>query len=200
MATVFLVCAAAGGTILVLQLLLALVGLGGHSFDVDVPHDFSGDFHVDHPGDVDQAEHGGSHGATSLFRILSFRAVVAALTFFGLTGLATQSAGAPTPVVLVVAIAAGIVAMFIVYWMMQGLRELRADGTVRIQGAVGQHGNVYLRIPANRSGGGKIQISLQDRTMEYQAVTSGPELPTGAKIVVVGIVNPTTLDVQAEPL
>ena len=100
--------------------------------------------------------------------------------------------------VFLVAVAAGVAAMFAVYWMMQCLYRLRADGTVRIQRSVGQHGNVYLRIPANRSGSGKIQFNLQNRTMEYLAVTAGPELPTGAKVVVVGVVNPTTLEVQGE--
>jgi hypothetical protein len=63
---------------------------------------------------------------------------------------------------------------------------------------VGQHGSVYLRIPGNNSGNGKIQINLQNRTMDYLAVTSGPELPTGTKVVVVGIVNPTTLEVRRD--
>ena len=123
---------------------------------------------------------------------------MAALAFFGLAGLAAQSAEASTPTTLLVAVAAGAAAMAAVYWMMRGLQELRADGTVRIQRAVGQHGNVYLRVPANRSGSGKIQFNLQNRTMEYLAVTAGPELPTGTKVVVVGVVNPTTLEVQAE--
>ena len=78
--------------------------------------------------------------------------------------------------------AAGAAAMAAVYWMMRGPVELRADGTVRIQRALGQHGNVYLRIPANRSGSGKIQFNLQNRTMEYLAVTAGPELPQELKL------------------
>jgi len=41
---IFIFCAAAGGTVLVVQFLLALVGLGGHVFDVDVPHDIGHDF------------------------------------------------------------------------------------------------------------------------------------------------------------
>ena len=88
--------------------------------------------------------------------------------------------------------------MAAVYWMMRGLRELGAEGTVRIQRALGQHGSVYLSIPGNDSGNGKIQINLQNRTMDYLAVTSGPELPTGTKVVVVGIVNPTTLEVRRD--
>ena len=213
METVFIICAAVGGTILVVQFLLALVGLGGHAFDLnvstDIGHDFGGDFHGDTGGDAgfhgDQAggdaghdSQAGHHGSTWLFGVLSFRTIVAALAFFGLGGLAAQSANVSTPIVLAVAFGAGAAALFAVYWMMRTLYSLQAEGNVRIRRAVGQHGNVYLRIPANRSGSGKIQFNLQNRTMEYLAVTSGPELPTGAKVVVVGVINPTTLEVQAE--
>ncbi|MBU4398956.1 MAG: hypothetical protein KKE86_06420 [Planctomycetes bacterium] len=207
MTAVFIVCAAIGGTVLVVQFLLALIGLGGDAFDIDVSgdvgHDFSGDFHGDvgggFHGDADMhGDHPVDHGSTWLFSVLSFRTVVAALAFFGLAGLWAESTGASAPSVLLVAVAAGFAAMMGVYWMMRGMKKLQADGSVRIHRAVGRHGNVYLRIPGNRSGAGKIQFNLQNRTMEYSAITSGPDLPTGAKVVVVGVVNPTTLDVQAE--
>ena len=88
--------------------------------------------------------------------------------------------------------------MMSVYWLMRSIKKLQADGSVRIHRAVGRHGTVYLRIPGNKSGTGKIQFNLQNRTMEYLAITAGPDLPTGAKVVVIGIVNPTTLEVRAE--
>jgi hypothetical protein len=215
MTNVFIVCAAIGGSVLVIQFLLTLVGLGGHAFDIDVPqdigHDFGvdfhvetgGDFHGDAGGDVHaDAEYHGDHGAaaahhgtTWLFGVLSFRTITAALAFFGLCGLAAQSNEASPTNVMLVAIAGGAGAMTAVYWMMRGLRELHAEGTVRIQRAVGQCGSVYLSIPGEDAGSGKIQINLQNRTMEYLAVTSGPQLPTGTKVVVVGVVNPNTVEV-----
>ena len=217
MSGVFIVCACVGGTVLVVQFVLALIGLGGDALNVDVPHDighdFGGDFHGDVSGDfqgdfhgdaagMHGAEHSGHdaahHGSTWLFGVLSFRTIVAALAFFGLAGLAAQAAEANTSTALLVAVAAGAAAMFAVYGMMRGLQELRAEGTVRIHRAQGQHGTVYLRIPGNQSGSGKIQLNLQNRTMEYLAVTSGPELPTGTRVVVVAVVNPTTLEVQAD--
>ena len=211
MTAVFIVCAAIGGTVLVVQFVMAMIGLGGDALDIDVSgdvgHDFSGDFHGDMDGDFQGETHpldhldipDGDHvSSTWLFGIISLRTVVAALAFFGLAGLWAESTGASAPSVLLVAVAAGFAAMMGVYWMMRGMRKLQADGSVRIQRAVGRHGNVYLRIPGNRSGSGKIQFNLQNRTMEYSAITSGPELPTGAKVVVVGVVNPTTLEVQAD--
>lgn len=213
MTSVFIICAAAGGTVLVIQFLLSLVGIGGHTFDVDVPHDishgFGGDFHGDmggglhgdmvghHPGDLPghHDAQAGHHDSMWLFKVLSFRAIVAALAFFGLSGLAAQSADASTSTTLLVALTGGAAAVAAVYWMMRGLQELRADGTVHIQRAPGRHGTVYLTIPGENSGSGKIQINLQNRTVEYSAVTSGPPLATGTKVVVVRVVNPMTLEV-----
>jgi hypothetical protein len=226
MTTVFIVCATLGGTVMVLQFLLALLGLGGHIFHADftgdVGHDFSGGFHGDMGGDLHgdlsggvHGEAGGGlhgeahsadhadqsaeqHGVTMLFRILTFRTVTAALAFFGLSGLAAESAGISTPGVIAIAIASGAAALAAVYWTMRFLQELWADGTVHIQRALGQHGNAYLHIPGNHAGSGKIQFNLQNRTMEYLAVTSGPDIPTGTKVVVVGVVNSNTLEVQPE--
>jgi membrane protein implicated in regulation of membrane protease activity len=210
MSLLFTICAAIGCTILIVQFLLGLLGLGGHSdFGGDVGHDFGGDFHDAggdlHGGDVhaeaahdshasDQADH---HDANWLFRMISFRAIVAALAFFGLAGLAGDAAEFPLPLTLLIAMATGLAAMYGVYCMMQAMQKLQAEGTVRIDRAIGKIGTVYLRIPANESESGKIQINLQNRTMEYLAMTSGPELPTGTKVEVVGVISPTTLAVVA---
>jgi hypothetical protein len=56
---------------------------------------------------------------------------------------------------------------------------------------------VYLRVPAAKAGTGKVHLMLQNRTVEYQAVTVGAELPTGAPIRVVGVVNSDTVEVEA---
>ena len=216
MTTVFIVCAAIGGTVLVIQFVMALVGLGGDAFDLDVSadvdHDFGGDFDADFDADAGGEFQGETHsldhldipdgdqhiGSTWLFGVISLRTIVAALAFFGLAGLWAESSGFSKFNTLLVAVGAGFAAMMSVYWMMRGMKKLQADGSVRIQRAIGRHGAVYLPVPGNQSGTGKIQFNLQNRTMEYLAVTSGPDLPTGARIVVVGVVNPDTLEVQAE--
>lgn len=86
--------------------------------------------------------------------------------------------------------------MYAVYWMMQGLYRLRADGTVRVHRAVGRPAKVYLTIPGHNAGAGKIHVNLQNRTMEYLAMTPGETLPTGAKVVVVNVLTENTVEVQ----
>lgn len=207
----FVVCAVLGGTVMLCQMVLTLIGLAGDSFDVDAGGDFdhgmdhgfdagsAGDAHdvaMAHDGvHADHTDH--SHGSTWLFKVVSFRTLIAAMTFFGLTGLAADSAQFGPVSTFALATAAGAAAMYGVYWMMQWLVRLRSEGTVRVQRAIGREGTVYLRIPGERSGEGKVTLDLQNRTVECSAITAGPELPTGAKIVVVGLVSQDTLEVEA---
>lgn len=207
MYTMFLLCAVIGGTVFIFQFVLTLVGMGGD--DVDVGHDVPDDFDVGemHTGDFDTGDvdvhdsHGvATHGSTSLFGVISFRTVVAALTFFGLTGIVSLSNGVASLPTIVVAIAIGVVAMLVVHRMMRLLYSLGQDKTLRIERSVGARATVYVPIPPNREGAGKIQMRVQERIVECVAMTSGPDkLPTGAKVVVTDMISPTTLEVELVP-
>jgi hypothetical protein len=208
METLFLVCAIVGGTLLACQFLLSLLGFGehhgadGHGFD-------GGHVHLgDHGGhDAGHGAHGHAHGhgedqshqesLTQWFvGMLSFRSLVAALVFFGLAGRASRAGGHDELVALAIATAAGLAALFVVATLMKSLHRLRADGTVHIERAVGLPARVYLTIPGARAGVGKVHVVLQNRTMEYPAVTAQTELPTGSAVVVVSVVGPNTLEVS----
>jgi hypothetical protein len=199
MAVIFWICFVIGGTVLVCQFLLTLLGLTDAD-DFDTPEE-GADFDAD--AGADQSDgHGHHHGSDWFFGVITFRTVIAALAFFGLGGLAARSTpmGQNEPILtVVIAVAAGLAAMYGVHWMMQSLHRLKAEGTERIEAAIGQQGSVYLRIPGQRAGSGKVTLALQGRTVEYQATTAGEMLPTGAKIIVVGIVGPETVEVELAP-
>jgi hypothetical protein len=209
MATLFTICAVIGVTVMLCQFALTLLGISDiDDFDVPEVHvdadvaAFDGHVDAGHAGagHADAAHHGHHHGPNWLFGVISFRTVVAALAFFGLSGKAAQSAGLrPDWVPLVIALAAGWAAMYAVHWIMRTLFRMRSEGTARIEYSVGKTGDVYLRIPGNRAGTGKITLNLQNRTMEYLAVTAGEAIPTGANIVVVGVVGPDTVEVELAP-
>lgn len=197
MALLFLTCAVVGGTILICQFVLTLVGLGGEhgvDFSHDVAHDFSADAGHD-AGGGDAHGTGGNghaagqqHGSSWLFAVISFRTLVAAITFFGLVGSAARSAGQGPGVQLLLAVAAGIGAMYGVHWLIRSIGRLGEDATLRVKNALGQEGTVYVPIDGARAQSGKIQLKLQNRLVEYEAVTSTPErLPTGAKVRVIGM-------------
>jgi len=205
----YLLCAILGGTIFAGQFLLSLIGLAGD-------HELSGDSGGDHfdgggvHADGDGHEAAGSethHGAAAeheaahawFLRMLSIRTVVAGLTFFGLGGLAASSSGANPLGSLTIAAGSGFAALYLVGWAMRTLMRLRSDGTVHIENAVGQPAVVYLTIPGHRGGKGKITVTVQNRTMEYEAETEHETLPTGAMVQVVAISNPETVEVVPAP-
>jgi hypothetical protein len=52
-------------------------------------------------------------------------------------------------------------------------------------------------IPAADGGHGKITVELQARTVEFEAHTAGPELPTGAEIRIVRMSSPGVFEVRS---
>ena len=171
---------------LLLQLLLSLVGAGGDATDFD--------------GDGGDGPDGIGHSDTvDLFKMLSFRTVVAGLTFAGLGGLVGMTGNFGNynaPISVLFAILSGTAAFFGVYYLYRSIARLRYDGSITEKSLVGAHGTVYLRIPAANSGVGKVQVTQQDRTMEYEAVTQGDELKNGTPITVVRVVGPNVVEVR----
>ncbi len=179
MTTFFLTCAAIGGGILVLQLALSAIG-----FDHDT---------TEHGSLVDAAESG--------LDLFSVRALAAGLAFFGIGGLAGLATGLGALVAVPLALFAGAAATVAVAVVMRAMMRLEDDGTVQVESAVGVTGTVYLTVPAARGGAGKVHLALQNRTVELQAITThDAPLPTGARVLVVDVVGPDTVDVVPDPL
>lgn len=183
MHTLYYVCTLVGGVLFVIQFLLGLIGHSG-------PHDIDGHIDVHTGGDV-------GHETTLFTGILSFRAMVAGLTVFGLVGLITLSEEMNHAVGLALAAVAAFFTALIVAALMRSMGHLASEGTIRIENAVGQPGTVYLGIPAGRAGLGKVTLTLQNRTVEYQAMTAGDALASGTKVNVTKIIGADTVEVAA---
>ncbi len=171
-----MVCTILGGTLVVCLLAAGMFGFGG---DHDTDHD-----------------HDAGHGNV-FFGMLSVRAMTSALLFFGLGGMTARYYNADELAAFGIAVGSGVLTLYLVALAMKSLKQLKADGTARVERAVGCTGTVYLRIPGARAGAGKVQLMLQNRTVEYQAMTAGEELTTGRPIKVVAIINSDTVEVEA---
>lgn len=191
MGTFFLICAAIGGTILVLQLGLTLLGLGGDlagadAVDLpDLPDGDGGDGAVGHEGS----------GFSDLARKLTFQAVVSFLAFFGLGGLSARGFDWAPWACLATALAVGLGATALLGYAFGALRTLQGSGSLRLSNAVGEVGRVYLRVPGGEGGVGKVIVPVQGRSEELRAVTPGPELRPGESVVVTRVVDDRTLEV-----
>jgi hypothetical protein len=199
MATWFLLCAVFGGTLLVCQFVLTLTGMGGDHdggdlSDLSTEHDLSADLHHDllHDDPV-----GDQHSTGLFFKLLTFRTLVAGVTFFGLAGLAMRESNFDSTTTLFAALASGFLAMWCVHWLMQQMARLRADGTVRVSDAVGLTAVVYLSVPMPDHGVGKVTVSLANRTLELTAQSANGELPTGTPVRITRRLGPELVEVDA---
>lgn len=182
----YMACAAAGGTVLLLQTALMLFGVGDAHPDVDLHHDFDG-------GDAGE---GGDGGHDSAFGLFSVRAIASFFTFFGLTGWMGTNNGWNPNLTVLIAVAAGLALMVLVAWMMRLQSKLQSKGNLDPANALGKSARVYLRIPAKKSGVGKVTVKVQGRSAEFHAFTLGKELPTGALVRIVRMSTPDTFEVE----
>jgi membrane protein implicated in regulation of membrane protease activity len=187
---VFFWSALVGCTLLVVQVVLQIIGLGG-DHDFDTGH-LDTDLHTDMDS-PDDAAHGTD--GNLFFGILSFKALVAFAGIFGLTGLSLEESDLSPLHHLALAVLAGVVAMVFVAYMMRMLHRLSSSGTIVLQNALGHQGEVYLRIPAANEGHGKVTLELQGRSVELSAVTDGESIPTGKQVKVIEVLGNETLKV-----
>lgn len=154
--------------------------IGDGIYTSDTPHDFESDTQND-----------------SGFRLFSFRTIIAFLAMFGWTGLLLQSKGVDTVLTLIFAFAAGFAVMMIIAFTFMWLLRLTSDGSMSIKNALGVSGSVYLRIPPERHGTGKVNVLVQETLHELSAVTDEKTtIEFGEEIVVVGISGQNTLIVK----
>ena len=76
------------------------------------------------------------------------------------------------------------------------MRRLEHDGAFRIDDCVGQVADVYLRIPGQRRGEGKVQYSFGGSVQELAAITEGEAIASGAKVRILEVVGQHTLLVE----
>ncbi|MAT15934.1 MAG: hypothetical protein CMJ46_11775 [Planctomyces sp.] len=173
-----------GVTLITIQVVLSMVGFVGDLEFADVS-DPDLDF------DTGDSDWGGK-----LLGVLSFRAIVIAIAVFGFIGMAaTKQFPDAEPRNFILAFCSGLGTLYLVGWLIQSLYKVRYDGTANIKKAVGEQGTVYLKIPGNNSGRGKVTVNLQGRSMEYEAITEQDEIQTGATVIVTSVHSPGVLEV-----
>jgi hypothetical protein len=172
----FLSCLLLGGGVLAVQFVLGAMGAANHDFEV---------------------HHEGADG----FDLLSVRALSAALAFFGLVGLSLSRAGTTPWITVPAAVFTGLGAAVGVAALMRNLRRLEVDKSFDIQRAVGLPARVHLGVPGKREGAGKVHLTVHDRLMELDAVTSEDAIPAGTNVLVIdAITSDTVLVSRSQPL
>ena len=177
----------AASLIFIIQSIMTFIGAdageGGIDTDVDTGFD-------------SEAADAAVEGGTNLY---TFRNFVNFCLGFGWSAILLQEKITSIPLLIIVSavIGAGLVAA--VMYLFKWLSGMQQSGNINLyKAAVGCSGSVYLTIPGQRQGDGKVQISINNSVREYNAVTDGDTLKTGTQIRVVEVLSPET--VLVEPL
>ena len=123
-------------------------------------------------------------------QFFTFKNAMAFFTLFGWTGIACLDNGFSAGVSTTIAFMAGIAMMTLMSFLFLWISKLAESGTLRIENAVGNIGEVYLSIGANRSRIGKISIDVQGSKRELSALSDEKEdLKQGEVIRVTAVVS-----------
>ena len=165
--------------IFVIQTVMTFLGLGDHDADFD----------------LDTSD--GSFDAEPSMNLLTFRNLVNFCMGFGWTAVLMHEKIQSNALLIIVSVIVGILLVTVVMWISKWLSGMQQTGNIDVhRSAVGCEGKVYLTIPGERKGEGKVQITINNAVREYDAVTDGETIPTGKAIKVTEVINDYTLLVE----
>lgn len=165
--------------IFVIQTVMTFLGLGDHDADFD----------------LDTSD--GSFDADPSMNLLTFRNLVNFCLGFGWTAVLMHEKIQSNALLIIVSVIVGILLVTVVMWIFKWLSGMQQTGNIDVhKSAVGCEGKVYLTIPGERKGEGKVQITINNAVREYDAVTDGETIPTDKAIKVTEVINDYTLLVE----
>lgn len=148
--------------------------------------------HFHHVGDHD-TDHGDGHFHLN---VLTFQNFVSFFTMFSWVGLACLKSNFSTLSTITLASASGIAMVLIMALMMFFASKLTQDGTQRIEDVIGKTGTVYLKVPNQRSGIGKINV-VCGSLLELEALTDNKiDIITGSTVKVVSVISSSMVLVE----
>ena len=170
--------------IFVIQTVMTFLGADADSSDFDMDVDTSMD-----GSDLSNIDSGAN--------LYTFRNFVNFFLGFGWTAIILQPSVKSTAVLVIISVLVGIALVALVMYMFKWLYSMQQSGNINVyKSAVGCQGKCYLRIPGERAGEGKVQITIQGAVREYNAVTDGDEIKTGTSVKVVEAIDGNTLLVE----
>ena len=189
-------CIAIPATVmLIIQMILTLIGLGGD--DMDAQTDGADADGIDTDIDDSSFDDADMDIADGGLRVFTLRGLIAFFSVTGWVGTVCCNFGLNLPVTIIISVASGLLAMFLIAALLKWLLKLQYDGTEDIKDALGVSGTVYLKIPPARSGKGKVNVIIQGKLCEKDAVTDEETVITrDEEITVIGISGGETLIVR----
>lgn len=160
--------------------LVFIFSLFGFDADSDFDTDLSADADIDSPD----------------FPIFSIKSITAFMTFFSWTGVLLLKEGRSLWTIIPYSIISGLVAMILVIFLLKKFSDLTEAGNADPFELIFEKGDVYIPIPGEKQGSGKVHVVLNRSLREMSAITEGESIATGEKIRVLEILPDNVLLVE----
>ena len=131
------------------------------------------------------------------FQFFTLKNLVAFFTIFSWAGISSINAGYGKGVTILISSLAGLAMMVVMATLIYYINKLVSSGTLKLENAIGNVGEVYLTLGANRSKIGKVHVNIQGALRELDALADSDEtLKTGTVVEVTEITGTGILIVQ----
>lgn len=187
------IIASVATALMIILIIMMLIGMeGSDSFDGDIGPDMDA-------GDLDDA--GDAFNHESFFSIGGLKIVTlrGALAFFSIGGWVVYllAESMESWLAILIGFVAGAVAAVLLAIIMKAIFSLESAGNLDYTTAIGKTATVYIRIPKNGNGKGKIMFTHQGRLVEVDAITKyDGDIIAKHEVTIVGLENETTLIVK----
>lgn len=169
--------------VFILQMILTFAGMDSNG---DLDADFDGDMEISH-------EHG-----SAPFQLFTFRNFINFLLGFGWTVICFKNVIASQGLLIILGVFVGCGLVAAVMYIFITMSKMTQQGNMDINNAIDQTCEVYLTIPAKKSGIGKVHVNIQGTLRELDAITLGDKIPTGSQAKVLSVTkNQLLLVIQA---
>ncbi|MBQ8036752.1 MAG: hypothetical protein IJ268_07160 [Proteobacteria bacterium] len=192
---VFYVIAFISTLFFILKTVLMTLGIGNGGIDID------GDGIVDIPDSLDINGDGvldsADENAASALHFFSLHGILAFFCVGSWVTLGTLNAFGIHILALLCGLVAGSIMLVVCAYLTRALMSLEASGNVNTKRAIGKEGEVYLMIPPHEKGKGKVNIELNGKLCEYDAVSLDPmPIKYGTQVRVVDVLDDDVMVVQ----
>ncbi|NII25656.1 serine protease [Pseudoflavitalea sp. X16] len=136
------------------------------------------------------------HGTDAPFQLFSLRNLINFLLGFSWTGISFYTTISNHLLLIIVSLAVGILFVYIFFLVINQIQKLGEDNSFKFSNALNKTAEVYLTIPGNKSGKGKIMISINGSMRELDAMTEKEKIPSGSVVKVVKVESDNILIVE----
>jgi len=150
--------------------------------------DSSDGLDADFDGDLD--------GGEAPFQMFSFRNLINFLLGFSWTGISFYHLVPNYTLLLLICLIVGLAFVYLFFLIIRQIKKLGEDNTFKIEKTLNKIADVYLTIPGQMQGKGKVMISLNGSVRELDAMTENNQIKTNATVVIKRIESGNILIVE----